>query len=1287
MKEQSGLEIQSLKTEFFYGRKNSFFKKLYLKTPQTELKDEIRIGYTSIESLAKNIGELSLNADLKKSKLGIKDILIFVPSLSNTKPFANDPNTILQINGSVTGKLKDLEFPSIEISGIGSTQLEASGKITGLPDINKAYFDLNIKDLKSGSKDLKDFLPKETIPNSIQMPRKFSAKGTFKGTISNFNTNMSLATTFGTAKIKASFDQRTRNQEKYDAILDLTNFDLGKLIKNDSIGKVTLKVNIKGKGFDPKTATASLNGTILKAYYNKYTYQNLKLKGNIKDGNFAATADAKDPNLSFNLVSSGSFKDKYPSGKIQLNVDIADLEKLNLHAGPMKIRGVLDANIQSADLDYLNGEISAHDISIANAKEQFKLDSINVTAAATAEKNSLILKSQLLDAEITGKYKLSKMAAVLSNSLSKYYDNKSFSKKIASEKQQFIFKIGVKDNPVLLKFIPELKSVEPINISGRYNSVNDSIVLNGSIPKLIYNENTISNAVLKIETKDDALVYNFVIDDIQNTQFQLPHTAIYGKVENSILDYTLELKDFKNVDKYLISGRLKSINGNSEIKLDSKNLLLNYESWKIASENLIRFGKNGLYASDFELSKDGNSLRIQSQSTKKNAPIAIELVNFNLKTLSNIIQKDDWELSGNINGKALVKNETKNPMFTSDLTIENFRFQNDTLGTIHIKVDNLIAKEYQAKISISGQDNQANLDGIYKTGDSSFDMNLNIEKLHLKSIQGFTLNQLSEGTGFLSGNFKINGNSSQPNMIGELQFNEVGFKANQLNAKFKSINDKISFTINTIAFDNFTIKDEKGNDLAINGKIDSKDFTNLGFDLAIDADNFRAVNSKTEDNDLYYGELYLDNHLQIKGDLNNPIIDGNIKINKDTKFTIVLPQSDPSIAEREGIVEFIDQDSKKQIETVVLDQISSNTAIKGIDASVNVEIDKEAELSIVIDKANGDFLKLKGEAQLNGGIDSSGKTTLTGRYELVEGSYEMNFSSIKRKFDIKKGSYILWTGEPTEADINITAVYKTEAAPIDLIIDQLESVSAEVRNTYKQQIPFETELNMKGELMKPSITFDIILPEGNNNVSTEIINATQAKLILLREQPDELNKQVFALLLLNRFIGQDPFSSETGGTTASSLARESASKILSQQLNNLAGDLINGVELNFDLNSSQDYTTGQLENKTDLSVGVSKKLLNDRLKVTVGSSFGLEGPQQVNENANNIAGDVSLDYELSKDGRYKVRAYRLNKYQVALQGEVVETGVAFIITLDYNTFKELFRKNKAQGQQKNKPNE
>src|SRR3546814_3363810 len=82
-----------------------------------------------------------------------------------------------------------------------------------------------------------------------------------------------------------------------------------------------------------------------------------------------------------------------------------------------------------------------------------------------------------------------------------------------------------------------------------------------------------------------------------------------------------------------------------------------------------------------------------------------------------------------------------------------------------------------------------------------------------------------------------------------------------------------------------------------------------------------------------------------------------------------------------------------------------------------------------------------------------------------------------------------------------------------------------------------------------------------------------------------------------------------GGGSVSALARQSVSKLLSAQLNRLAGDLIAGVDLNFDLESSEDYSTGQKVDRTDLNVGLSKSLLNDRIRVNVGSSFGLEGQE------------------------------------------------------------------------------
>lgn len=1278
VKDKSGLNIQALKTDFNYNNNGVSLKNLNLKTPQTSLKDEIVVGYASVRSIQENLGEMSVKANLKNSKIGFKDILLFAPTLANTSPFNTNPNAIVSINSVISGKLNNISFPNLEVSGIGSTKINASGKIVGFPDMKKAYFDLNIKNLQSSSKDVAQFVPKGTIPSNIQLPAKFNTKGTFKGTINNFATDLKLVSSFGNAKIKATFDQRRKNQEKYNAQTELDNFDLGKLIKNDSIGKISLKANVKGSGLNPKTANATVDGTILKADFNDYVYTNLKLKGKINNGLFNVNANANDPNLTFNMISNGSFKGKYPSGKLKLNVDIADLRKLNLHAGALKLRGEIDADIQSADLDYLNGKISANNFIIANEKEQFVLDSINVIATSTAEKNTLVVKSQFMNADVTGKYQLSKIATALQNSISNYYNINSNSKNTQVKNQQFAFKIDVKDNPILLKFIPELKSLSPIALSGRYNSVNDTIIINGNIPKLVYGTNTISGAILKVDTKDNALIYSLVVDDIQNASFQLPFTNISGKVENNIVDYSVQLKDLKNKERYLIVGTFKSENGNSDINLNPTNLILNYEKWNLSEENLIRIGKNGIYANNFELNKDGNSIKIQSESTQPNSPLAIDFKDFEIETLTNIAQKSNLQIGGKINGNAQLKDLIQTVKFTSDLTIDNFTFQKDTVGNLKVKVDNQIANTYNANVEITGFDNQVNLDGNYKTSTSSFDLNLDIQKLNVKSIQGFSFGNITQSTGFLNGDLKITGTTENPKIIGDLKFNEVGFKVKQLNAKFKSMNDNITFTENLISLDNFIIKDEKNNDLTINGTINSQNLSNVGFKLKVDAANFKAINSKAKDNDLYYGELYLDNNLTIKGTMESPVVEGDIKINKDTKFTVVLPQDDPSIADREGIVEFIDQDQPQLITKVAFDEELSQTEIKGILASVNIEVDKDAEISIIIDKSNGDFLKLKGEAELNGGIDPSGKTTLTGRYEFTEGSYEMNFNLIKRKFDIKKGSYILWTGEPTMADMNITAIYKSETAPIDLVNDQLGELTPEERNTYKERIPFETELKLNGELLKPVITFDIVLPDGNNDVSADVITTTQAKLTQLRQQPDELNKQVFALLLLNRFIGENPFSSESGGTTATGLARDSASKILSQQLNNFAGDLISGVEINFDLQSTEDYTTGQKENKTDLNVGISKKLLNDRLKVTVGSSFGLEGTQQANQEANTIAGDVSLDYQITKDGRYKVRAYRVNKYQVALQGQVVETGVAFILTIDYNKFRELFGKSKAE---------
>jgi hypothetical protein len=381
--------------------------------------------------------------------------------------------------------------------------------------------------------------------------------------------------------------------------------------------------------------------------------------------------------------------------------------------------------------------------------------------------------------------------------------------------------------------------------------------------------------------------------------------------------------------------------------------------------------------------------------------------------------------------------------------------------------------------------------------------------------------------------------------------------------------------------------------------------------------------------------------------------------------------------QREGIVEFVDMDNP-QADTLFREYDSLNfSRFVGMDISTNIEIRKEAIFNIVIDEANGDFIELQGEALLSTGIDPSGKITLVGNYVLERGAYEITFNFLRRRFEIQKGSNIVWLNEPTRATVDITAVYIANTAPIDLVKDQISASTPAIRNTYLQKLPFEVMLYMSGELLKPVVNFDIVLPTNRNyGVSNDIITQVESRLAQLRNEPGEINKQVFSLLLLNRFVGQNPLESSSPLFSASTYARQSVSKLLTEQLNKLAAGLMDGVDLDFDITSSEDYTTGERRSRTDLNIGLTKRLLNERLSVSVGSNFELEGPKNTNQRASNVLGNVSVSYAISRDGRYMLRFYRKNEYVGIVDGYIIETGLSFLIAVDYNKFSEILRRRK-----------
>lgn len=1274
--DKSGVQIKNFRTTFLYGQKQSFLKDLYLETPGTIIRNYIEVKYPSIQSISKNLGELELNANLKNSKLSFKDVLNFVPTLSNTPPFKGNPNGTLNINGKISGKINNLTIQNLNITGLGQTKISASAHLKGLPNVDKAYFDLNIKDFSTTARDIARLAPAGSIPSNIRIPESLGLKGTFKGSIKNFNTNLALRSSYGNINAIAGMKGGSKKgSEVYNADVKMDNFNVGKLIKQEkTVGRLTLNAKVNGSGTSIKTANAQFSANVVRADVKGYVYRNLIFKGNARNGLINADARMKDPNINFALNARVNMANKYPAVKATLNLDSINLQRLHFASSELRLHGKIVADIQTADLDYLNGNIRISNLLIVQKAQRIQLDSIGIISTANADSSTLKIKSQILSAKIAGKYKLTEVGTALQETINKYYNTGSAKTKVKYSPQNFTFQAVITKTPLLTQFVPDLKQLDPIKLSGSFNSKAGDLVVNGEIPNTVYGTNQISNLKLAVNTGNNALNYKLTLDKLATSSVQLNKTSISGAAQNDKLTVNINIKDKGQKDQYKIAGIFQAVKNQYQFRLQPNGLMLDYEPWTVNPGNFIQYGTQGILALDFNITNANQILEINTTNRKLNGPIQVSFNNFKIETLTHIAEKDSLKVGGIINGNAVVTNIAKSPLFTSDINIKDFNFKTDTLGDITLKVNNQQANAFAANVDITGKGNEVKLNGLYHTNqpNNNLDFNLDIVKLNMKSIEGFTLGSLRNATGALTGQMKIAGSPAAPTVLGDINFNKVGFNVSMLNSYFRLDNEKISFNQDGIAFNDFAVVDSAGNKATINGAVYTKTFTDFKFGLDITANNFQAINSTRENNKLFYGKLFLNTRLRIRGDLNKPVVDGNLVVNDKTDMTIVLPQSDPGIQDRKGVVVFVNHSAPK-LDSILLAKQRDSVAtsdITGLDVSANITINKNANFNIVIDESNGDIVHIKGEAQLNAGIDPSGKTSLTGTFTVNEGSYNLSYATVQRKFNFKRGSTITWTGDPTSANIDLTATYVANVPPIDLIADQLSSESE--KTMYKEKLPFNINLNLKNELLKPAISFDIVLPDSNYTVSSDVINTVDTRLAQIRQDPNELNKQVLGVLVLGHFIGDNPLQSSGGSTGIQGYVRNSVSGLLSDQLNKLVGNSIAGVDLNFGLTSGEDYSTGTAQNRTDLNVALSKKFLNDRLTVSVGNNFNLEGQNQPGQKASTIAGNVSVGYKLTKDGRFILRAYRKDEY-IVIQGQVVETGIGFSFTVDYNRFKQIFK--------------
>ncbi|MBE0662707.1 MAG: translocation/assembly module TamB domain-containing protein [Bacteroidales bacterium] len=1270
---KDGFTISGFETDFRMDQQSITADNLKISTQNSSIDADVNLQFSSMESLSDSLQNLVINLDMRNVSISNADILYFSPDLS-AQPFFSNARNVTSISGTVSGPVSQLKGENILVETGFATVLRTDFNINGLPDAETAYFDFPDLSIVTKKRDIQ-MLAGSYIPDSIGIPENLDVQIAFKGRMKSFESTVEMNSSFGSAELYATID----NYETFNATLNINSFDVGSVLMDTVMfGPVTLTAETSGQGLDLATINAKINAEASQLFLNGYNYQNLIVDGTINGQGFEGKVNLNDEYAVFEfdgLVNLDLDQEKYA---FRFDLQGADLQKLNFTEDDIRIAMVVDSDLQDGRLEKLNGTFAIANIIIARDNDVYKLDSLLFASVNESDVSTLDFSSALIDMKYSGTISPIALSAELSGFINNYFQfSDSIQETTASEPVNFDFEIQIHNHPILSEvFLPELNAFEPGIITGSFDSESNNLEINATLKTLVYGQIEIKDLVLDVNSSQAELNYSLSGSSVSNEQFSLDNLLLEGKLADNVIFAGVTSTDEDQSKKFAIHSQLTRQNDNYRLALDPDDFYLMYKQWNIAADNYVEFGDEGVLIHNLFMNNNTSEINLTSVNQQFNDDISIGIKNFLLDDISRIIEKDTTFVKGVVDAEILLKQLAGTYGVIADVEISDLVVREVPVGKIDLKADNPEAGRFDIELNLTGVDNNLTAEGYFipESEEDALNIELLIESLSMKTVEAFAMGQISEAEGTLSGNFTIQGKTDAPEITGELVFNDVFMNPALLNNRLEIRDETIRLQADGIYFSSFTILDADGQPAVIDGSVKMTNFADYVFALKVDANDFLLFNTSAADNESFFGTMIIDSKIDVEGPMELPVINANIKVMEGSNFTFAIPEDQLTTDRGEDVVEFLAPENLNPIIYRDEEETETSVVVEGIDLSAIIEVDENATLRLLMDPSSADSLVVKGEAALSFGIDRSGKMSLTGAYNLHEGSYLVSLQSvIKRQFDILEGSTIIWTGDPMNAGISLNARYTVRAAPYDLVASQISGLSDVERGSYKQQYPFWVLLKLRGEILKPQISFEIQLPPEEKGI---LGGAVDQKLTLLNEDESALNKQVFALLVMGRFIQENPFQTESGGTSA--MVRSTVGGFLSAQLNKLTEKAIPGVELDFNIQSYDDYQTGEAVGRTEVELGVRKQLFDERVTVKVGGAIDVEGEQAKQNAASDIASDVEVEYRLTDDGRYKLKGFRQNQYEGALEGQLVETGVGFVYERDFNKWKNFFRSPKTE---------
>ncbi|MFT5925345.1 MAG: hypothetical protein ACI9WL_000074 [Rubritalea sp.] len=1246
--DNKNLRIKSLKADFSYSPTQILANKLIINTAGSVIEGDLKLSYNR-KDFAEFTQKVDWDFTIKNADLSTNELRKFYDEIVE--------NDKVKLKGHLKGPLNDFVVEDMIATTLSDITIDGTMHFKNLIENKENFFvEGDFKNLQVSNTDLKKFLPNilgKTMPSELHQFGTVKATGYASVNANKVIARLSGSTRKGNFKSNLILNEIQSGHLAYNGNIKLQRVDLGSLFGVKEIGKVTLDLDVNGRGFDPENANASLKGNIAQLDFNDYSYRNISVNGKFKKPIFNGKVSIADPNLQMDFDGLADFTSAINTYDFKAIINYADLNAINIFKRDSIaiLKGEVVMKIKGTTLDDAEGTIDITDASYKNPNDNYIFDNFRIASSFKNEERFISINStDIIEGELSGVFKLAEIPELFKNSLGNVYTN--YKSENITQDQYLDYEFKIYDKIVDLIF-PDIALGENTILKGQVASNEAQFRMTFRSPDIkiydieldkvnvqINNQNPLFNTFIKIDAVKNS-IYN--VEDFQLINVTNKDTLLFRTKFKS----TARATDKFNLSFYhTVNNENESVIGirKSDVIYQGKKWFLNKADEDIKlkfDHDFRRFRLDSLVAKHEEelMTLSGN---ITNKETKD---LHLGFKNVRVSSLSSPI--DSLKLKGHIDGFLSLQQIGGNYAPSSQLTVKEFEVNETPLGDFELSITgnedlSLYSVSAQLKedtqetftatgtINASGENNQINVNAVFK------DFNL----IALSPLGGEVLDNIR---GLTSGQATLTGALSSPDINGSLRLNNAGLRVPYLNTDFDlKNNSQITVTSTSFDFNNLQLKDTKHETKGVlSGAINHKNFGFWDLDLKIESEQLLALDTELTPDALYYGTAFINGQATITGPTKELLINVIASTGKGTVFKVPIDDGE-SLGDTSAIYFLSPEEKKARIsgETFLIDKVS------GLELRFELQVTPEAEVEITVDPTNGSYIKGRGVGNLLLRINTNGKFIMNGDFIVTEGIYNFKYAGIVNKnFIIEPGGTMAWNGDPKNANIDVEAVYKTRANP-SILLDN---------PNLNAQVPVEVLTKLQGDLSFFDPEFIIRFPNTNSVVSSEL----QYRL------DDKAQRQLQALSLVATGSFYNP----------NSIGQNAVTGNVVESVTGIVNDLVSREDSKFDFGVS--YEASERNPNSDLQrsdrFGITlstqitdRVLINGKLGVPVGSTSASERA---------VVGNVEIEFLINEDGTLRLKLFnRENTLQQLGQQEDYTQGLGLQYRIDFNSLKELYER-------------